>query len=92
MYAAAKAAIVSFTRSAAASHGQDGITINAVCPNFVRASPFSLLSDEAEGGTGTAIMSKEFFDILESKQLLTEQKFVDEAFEVRSLALPPRPN
>lgn len=38
MYAAAKAAIVSFTRSAAATHGEDGITINAVCPNFVRES------------------------------------------------------
>ncbi len=46
-YAAAKGALVSFTKSLAAEVGSYGVTVNAVAPGFVETEMISFLSDEA---------------------------------------------
>jgi NAD(P)-dependent dehydrogenase (short-subunit alcohol dehydrogenase family) len=54
-YAAGKAAVVSFTRSAAAALGSRGVRVNAVCPGVI-ATPMieSILEDRARRGGTTA--------------------------------------
>lgn len=46
-YAAAKGALVSFTKSLAAEVGAFGVTVNAVAPGFVETEMLSFLSKEA---------------------------------------------
>ena len=45
-YAAAKAGMVAFTKSAAKEFARFGITVNAVCPGFIETEMVSALSDE----------------------------------------------
>jgi NAD(P)-dependent dehydrogenase (short-subunit alcohol dehydrogenase family) len=46
VYSAAKAGVVSFTKSAAVEYGPEGIRANAICPGFIET--------EMTGGPGTA--------------------------------------
>lgn len=48
-YAAAKAGILGFTRSAAIEFAKYGITINAICPGFVRTDMWKGIPDDARG-------------------------------------------
>jgi acetoacetyl-CoA reductase len=45
-YAAAKAGMVAFTKSAAKEFARFGITVNAVCPGFIETEMVAALSDE----------------------------------------------
>ncbi|KAK0362903.1 hypothetical protein LTR02_004929 [Friedmanniomyces endolithicus] len=65
IYTAAKHAIIGFVRSFGKYLPEEGITLNAVCPNVVK----------------TNISTSAFYDELEAKKLLTPMKSVIEAFE-----------
>ena len=45
-YAAAKAGMVAFTKTAAKEFARFGITVNAICPGFIETEMVSALSDE----------------------------------------------
>lgn len=65
IYTSAKHGVVGFVRSFGKYLPEEGITLNAVCPNVVR----------------TNISTGSFYDGLEEKGLLTPMKAVIEAFE-----------
>jgi 3-oxoacyl-[acyl-carrier protein] reductase len=49
-YAAAKAGIIGFTKSAAKEFGTRGITVNAVAPGFIQTDMTDVLSDKVKEG------------------------------------------
>jgi 3-oxoacyl-[acyl-carrier protein] reductase len=59
-YAAAKGALVSFTKSLAAEVGPYGVTVNAVAPGFVETAMISFLSKEARADFLTRIPARRF--------------------------------
>ncbi|KAK0260085.1 hypothetical protein LTS09_005420 [Friedmanniomyces endolithicus] len=65
IYTAAKHAIIGFVRSFGKYLPEEGVTLNAVCPNVVK----------------TNISTSAFYDELDAKKLLTPMKSVIEAFE-----------
>lgn len=65
VYTAAKHGVVGFTRSFGKYLPEEGITMNAVCPNVIR----------------TNISAPAFYELLESKGVLTPMKGLIEAFE-----------
>ncbi|CAN8095196.1 unnamed protein product [Discula destructiva] len=65
VYTASKHGVVGFVRSSGKRLPQEGITLNAVCPNVVR----------------TQINDNSFYDMLDRERLLTDVKDVVDAFE-----------
>jgi 3-oxoacyl-[acyl-carrier protein] reductase len=59
-YAAAKGALVAFTKSLAAEVGPFGVTVNAVAPGFIETEMISFLSAEARGDFLRRIPSQRF--------------------------------
>ena len=54
-YAAAKAGIIGFTKSAARELAPRGITVNAIAPGFIETDMTSALSDEVKQSTAAKI-------------------------------------